>query len=211
MEEGRTEKSFARAYAGLKSGLRDGVWPGGDRLNITEFATTLNLSATPIREAMSRLAGERLLEDRAGQGYFVPRLGPVELSELYTLCLAVIAVWPGGPAAKSNLEAVQPPGPGEMVSSGAVVMAAVSRCPNALLRDLAANLDARLAPIVRAEEAVMSQGGACGLPRDLWSGDRARLVRHLHRFFAARQKAAVRIAQMQQYLETQHIRNIERI
>lgn len=58
---------------------------------ITELAQDLRLSSTPIREALSRLAGEGLIEDRRGSGYFAWRLDAVDLVELYDLQAAYLA------------------------------------------------------------------------------------------------------------------------
>lgn len=65
--------------------MRAGRYVHGERLAITDFAQDLDLSATPVREALSRLAGEGLIEERRGQGYFAWRLDVVDLAELYEL------------------------------------------------------------------------------------------------------------------------------
>lgn len=58
---------------------------------ITALARNLRLSATPVREALSRLAGEGLVEDRRGMGFFAWRLDTVDLIELYHLQAAYLA------------------------------------------------------------------------------------------------------------------------
>lgn len=58
---------------------------------ITALARNLRLSATPVREALSRLAGEGLVEDRRGMGFFAWRLDAVDLIELYHLQAAYLA------------------------------------------------------------------------------------------------------------------------
>jgi len=57
----------------------------GEPLTITELADDLGLSATPVREALSRLAGEGLIEDQRGRGYFARRLDVADLVELYSM------------------------------------------------------------------------------------------------------------------------------
>ena len=65
------------ALSALRDVLRRGSFSPGARLAAAEIAENLHLSPTPVREALSRLAGEGLLEDHPGQGYFVPTLtGP---------------------------------------------------------------------------------------------------------------------------------------
>jgi hypothetical protein len=78
---------FQRALAELRERLREGGFPPGTRIAATEVADTLKLSATPVREALSRLAGEGLLEDRRGQGFFLRPLSGVDVADLYRLSL----------------------------------------------------------------------------------------------------------------------------
>lgn len=76
--------AFALALGALKLRLRQGVEAPGEALPIQVIAQGLGLSATPVREALSRLAGEHLV-DKRGPTYTRPRLdGPV-LAGLYNL------------------------------------------------------------------------------------------------------------------------------
>ena len=80
--------SFLQALAGIRERLRDGVFRPGERIAATQVADLLGLSATPVREALSRLSGEGLLEDRRGQGFFVSVLTGLDIADLYRLSLA---------------------------------------------------------------------------------------------------------------------------
>lgn len=82
---GKPKDPFSAALEALRDRLRDGRLVSGEPLTITDLAHDLGLSATPVREALSRLAGERLIEDRRGRGYFAPRLDVSDLVELYDL------------------------------------------------------------------------------------------------------------------------------
>lgn len=62
-------ESFAIALDWLRADLRAGTHPAGARLTAGAIAERLQLSPTPVREALSHLAGEGLLDDRRGQGY----------------------------------------------------------------------------------------------------------------------------------------------
>lgn len=84
--------SFFQAQAGIRDRLRDGVFRPGERIAATEMAALLGLSATPVREALSRLSGEGLLEDRRGQGFFVSVLTGLDIADLYRLSLAHLAL-----------------------------------------------------------------------------------------------------------------------
>jgi DNA-binding transcriptional regulator YhcF (GntR family) len=77
--------SFLQALAGIRERLRDGVFRPGERIAATEVADLLGLSATPVREALSRISGEGLLEDRRGQGFFVSALTGLDIADLYRL------------------------------------------------------------------------------------------------------------------------------
>lgn len=76
---------FGQAICAVRKRVRAGRYVLGERLAITELANDLDLSATPVREALSRLSGEGLIEDRRGQGYFAWRLDVVDLTDLYEL------------------------------------------------------------------------------------------------------------------------------
>lgn len=76
---------FSEALRAIRSQLRAGRFAQGQRLAITDLARELELSATPVREALCRLAGEGLVEERRGQGYYAWRLDAVDLVELYEL------------------------------------------------------------------------------------------------------------------------------
>jgi GntR family transcriptional regulator of vanillate catabolism len=70
-ETGRTTHTLA-ALMELRKRILNGDFPGGTRLFEVPLAETLQISRTPIREAMSRLAEEGLL-DRLTNGGFVVR------------------------------------------------------------------------------------------------------------------------------------------
>jgi DNA-binding transcriptional regulator YhcF (GntR family) len=76
---------FGQALRSVREQLRSGRYVLGEQLMVTALARSLRLSATPVREALSRLAGEGLIEDRRGTGFFAWRLDAVDLVELYDL------------------------------------------------------------------------------------------------------------------------------
>lgn len=83
---------FHVAYINLRERLQEGAYPPGARITAVDVADELGLSTTPVREALSRLAGQGLLEDRRGQGYFVSRLSAADVADLYRLSLAALLV-----------------------------------------------------------------------------------------------------------------------
>lgn len=105
---GRELDPFTRALEALRERLRGGDFVLGEPLPISELARELDLSATPVREALSRLAGEGLIEDRRGRGYFSWRIDPLDLVELYDLNQlqvgAALAVLEGAEASGIRVE-----------------------------------------------------------------------------------------------------------
>jgi len=77
---------FLRAYRSLRFDLTTDVRRPGDQIVVTETARSLAMSPTPVREALARLSGEGLVEDRRHHGYFVPLPSWFDLLELYALC-----------------------------------------------------------------------------------------------------------------------------
>ena len=83
---------FQVALASLRERLREGAFPPGSRITAVEIADELRLSATPVREALSRLAGEGHVEDRRGQGFFVRQLSTADIADLNRLSLAHLLI-----------------------------------------------------------------------------------------------------------------------
>lgn len=72
----RQRDPFGTALASLRAAIENGLAPG-QHLSVADIAASLNLSTSPVREALSRLCGEGLIEDRRGLGYFT-RATPLE-------------------------------------------------------------------------------------------------------------------------------------
>lgn len=81
---------FQLALRDLRARLREGRLPPGTRVTAKDVADELRLSATPVREALSRLAGEGVLEERRGEGFFVRSLTALDIADLYRLNLDVL-------------------------------------------------------------------------------------------------------------------------
>lgn len=73
------------AYDALKTAILSGHLPAGSRLQQGQLATQLNVSTTPVREALSRLASEGLVRADAHRGAVVRGLDRAELAEIYEL------------------------------------------------------------------------------------------------------------------------------
>src|SRR4051794_25932079 len=70
-------------YEALKERIMDQGLAPGSRLNIDALAETLGTSPTPVREALTRLAAERLVQFVPFKGYSVmPLLDQRQLADL---------------------------------------------------------------------------------------------------------------------------------
>jgi DNA-binding GntR family transcriptional regulator len=79
------EEAFETALEALRRRLLEGRFPPGERIPAVALADELKLSATPVREALSRLAGEGLVDERRHQGFFARRLTGADVADLYRL------------------------------------------------------------------------------------------------------------------------------
>lgn len=74
---------------GLEDELRRlvvrGALPAGARVNEVHLARDLAVSRTPLREALTRLAGEAFLDARPHLGFYVRPLSAAEVLELYPI------------------------------------------------------------------------------------------------------------------------------
>jgi DNA-binding GntR family transcriptional regulator len=75
--------TFERVYAAIKDQLLKGVFRPGERLEPAGLCDQLNSSVTPIRDALHRLTGERLVEAPRHEGFRVPLLTETMLRHLY--------------------------------------------------------------------------------------------------------------------------------
>src|SRR5438128_1521196 len=106
--------TFERVYRALKDELLRGDHRPGDPLEPRHIGERLFASITPVRDALHRLAGERLIEASPHDGFRVPLMTEHGLRDLYRwqellaqLCLRL------APAATLPLAAEPDVGPGE--------------------------------------------------------------------------------------------------
>lgn len=93
---------FLIVVAELRSRISRGHYAPETRFSPAELASEFGLSATPVREALARLAGEGLLEERRGLGVFLPRLTALDVADLYRLSLAHLRLALAGPPPPSG-------------------------------------------------------------------------------------------------------------
>lgn len=76
----------------VRDRIVSGALAAGRRINEVHLARELAVSRTPLREALTRLAGEDFVEVNPRQGFAVPPLSVTEVQELYPI-RAVLDPW----------------------------------------------------------------------------------------------------------------------
>lgn len=88
-----------RVFDALKRDIVSGERQPGAKLEPASLADQLNSSVTPVRDALHRLAGERLVEMRASEGFFLPFVTEPGLYDLYAwngeLVRMLVRAWRG--------------------------------------------------------------------------------------------------------------------
>lgn len=78
-----------RAYSGVRELLIGGQLAPGQRLSVRELAANLDVSPTPVREAVNRLVAERALEVRPQSAVRVPMMTKERFGELRAIRIAL--------------------------------------------------------------------------------------------------------------------------
>lgn len=76
--------TFDRVYLGLKEQLMSGQFVPGEHLEPVALGAQLNSSITPVRDALHRLVGERLVEAPRNDGFRAPMVSELGLRQLYS-------------------------------------------------------------------------------------------------------------------------------
>lgn len=74
-----------RVYEGVKARIIAHEPPSGRRIQTGPLAQELFVSVTPVREALTRLAAERVIEEIPKAGFFVKEVSESEIADLYRL------------------------------------------------------------------------------------------------------------------------------
>jgi DNA-binding GntR family transcriptional regulator len=189
--------TFDRVYAAIKQRLREGAYQPGDRLEPAALSEELNASVTPVRDALHRLTGERLVEAPRHEGFRVPMMTETMLRYLYGwhLDLLLLAVMKHRAEALADAEPEIEQAPeGRPSERRNAVFAALARGTDnpehvAALQALAD----RLEPIQRIEEIFLDRTEAeketGEIVRAIHAGDRKALRRSLLQYHRRRQRA----------------------
>ncbi len=85
LERWRTSSRAEHVYETLLGSIQNGEYEGGRRVREEEVASTLGVSRTPVREALSRLQSRGLLEFAPSGGLIVTKLTRPRTVELYAV------------------------------------------------------------------------------------------------------------------------------
>ena len=152
-----------RVYASIRQHILSGRFPPGDRLEVKAIAYEEQTSITPVRDAIHRLVGERLLEFQGHGGFQVPILSEAGLRDLYAwhlqlIRLALAVPRPSDPATMITVPEHHGGTSDQIVDATEALFAAmVARSGNRELRLAAAIAGERLRPVRFAELRALSQ------------------------------------------------------
>jgi len=113
-----------RAYEELRRRILDNEMPAGFQITEQDLAAQLDVSRTPAREAMLRLASEGLVEIWPRHGMRVKPLSPDDMQEIYQILTAL-------ESAAAGLAAARRPAPPEVKE----MKRCIARMDAALARD----------------------------------------------------------------------------
>ena len=88
--------TMERVYTELKMRVMRGDYSPGERLEPVQIARTISASATPVRDALYRLSGERLVDSWHQEGFRQPLLAESELHDLYGWASSLLLLALGG-------------------------------------------------------------------------------------------------------------------
>jgi len=78
-----------KVYEYIKESIVQGVYKSGDRIIERELADQLNVSRTPIREALFRLESQGFVKTVPRRGVVVSKLSPEEIVEIFMILSAI--------------------------------------------------------------------------------------------------------------------------
>lgn len=190
---------FTRVYAGVRGELARAELPSGGQIRVDETARRFKVSPTPVREALARLSGERLVRGCRRQGYFVPKPSVSDLIELYTLSEMHLVTAIRLQSRQSPPRVVRRAEQGEPFATdmgiGQIFLAILAKAEVVLLLDSGALILERLSLARRAEDAALGQNACSEIYPLLESRRFSALARAIRSYHSARRENAVAIAQ----------------
>lgn len=144
---------FRKALFDLRRRLREGELGPGSKITAKEVADGLRLSPTPVREALSRLAGEGLLEEHRGDGFFVPELSAADIAVLYGISDHLLSISQGAPPAEAR--PLDPLAGDPIPAVERLFLGWVADANSRTAKEIFRTVTIRLAPVRRAERTLI--------------------------------------------------------
>ena len=142
--------TFERVYIALRAALTSGELRPGDPLEPMVLGSDLAASITPVRDALHRLVGERLVEAPRNDGFRVPMLTEACLRHLYGWNLELLLL-----ALRGARRLSAPAADTELPDIAALALAVARQHPNPELAASVAQLNARVAAARAREQALL--------------------------------------------------------
>lgn len=184
--------TFERVYTELRRMLTEGELPPGSAIEPAAIGRQIASSITPVRDALHRLTGERLVEAPNHNGFRVPFPIEAELRDLYEWNGQLVNL------AARRLRSLSPDAPDLLQGSSAPARSAASLF-SAIVHTLGGReqryaieqTNARLAPWRLRETTVLrEEGDELGTLARLYNlREQASLVRSIERYHRRRMRA----------------------
>ena len=84
---GKKQTLTDKIYQDIKDDITAKVFEPGEKLNIKELARKYNVSDTPVKQALQRLADEKMVVNTPNKGMSVRALTPHELNDIFDMRL----------------------------------------------------------------------------------------------------------------------------
>src|ERR687896_813207 len=81
-KRGSSDSLGVDVHERVRADILRGEWEPGDRLSPGALAARYQASTTVVREALTRLAGQKFVALEPNRGFFVPRLRLAELEDV---------------------------------------------------------------------------------------------------------------------------------
>lgn len=189
--------TFDRVYLALKEQVTGGFFAPGNHLEPAAIGEELNSSITPVRDALHRLVGERLVEAPRNDGFRIPAPTEAELRDLYgwngALLELALRRRPRRPALPLLLGAGRAEPSTLEIGSAAHLFSEIARRSGDPEHECAVeNLNDRLGAMRIAEERLFEDLGEelAALRAALAGGDLAALRRGIATYHRRRQRCA---------------------
>jgi DNA-binding GntR family transcriptional regulator len=186
--------TFERVYAAIKQRLRLGGYRPGARLEPAVLSDELNASVTPVRDALHRLTGERLVEAPRHEGFRMPMMTETLLRHLYAwhLDLLLLAMMKRRPMADAE-QILAKNGRSQSPAherANALFVALTRSAGNPEHVAAVETVTERLEPVQRFEAIFLDETEAetAEIIRSLQADDRTALRRALMRYHRRRQR-----------------------